>query len=100
MQSALASQQRAKLFVLAIRLLQCAGRVSQPQHALHHGLQIKQLRLLNADVPEETMVAIAAAAAAYLGHRAKRRAAHFTTSAIWQSGTRRRQHAHEPLHLR
>ncbi|HOQ53320.1 MAG TPA: hypothetical protein PLF56_06865 [Micropruina sp.] len=63
-------------------------------------VEIKQLRLLNADVPEETMVAIAAAVAAYLGHRAKRRVAHFTTSAIWQSGTRRRQHAHEPLHLR
>ena len=63
-------------------------------------VEIKQLRLLNADVPEETMVAIAAAVAAYLGFRAKRRQAHFTTSAIWQSGTRRRQHAHEPLHLR
>ena len=63
-------------------------------------VEIKQLRLLNADVPEETMVAIAAAVAAYLGHRARRRQAHFTTSAIWQSGTRRRQHAHEPLHLR
>ncbi|MBK8448188.1 MAG: hypothetical protein IPL41_16295 [Micropruina sp.] len=63
-------------------------------------VEIKQLRLLNADVPEETMVAIAAAVAAYLGFRAKRRQAHFTTSAIWQSGTRRRQHAHDPLHLR
>ena len=62
--------------------------------------EIKQLRLLNAEVPEDTMVAIAAAVAAYLGHRARRRQAHFTTSAIWQSGTRRRQHAHEPLHLR
>ena len=62
--------------------------------------EIKQLRLLNAEVPEDTMVAIAAAVAADLGHRARRRQAHFTTSAIWQSGTRRRQHAHEPLHLR
>ena len=62
--------------------------------------EIKQLRLLNAEVPEDTMVAIAAAVAAYLGHRARRRQAHFTTSAIWQSGTRRRQHSHDPLHLR
>ena len=62
-------------------------------------VEIKQLRLLNAEVPEETMVAIAAAAA-YLGYRAKRRQAAFNTSAIWQSGTRRRQHAHDPLHLR
>ena len=38
-------------------------------------LEIKQLRLQQADVPEETMVAIAAAVAAYLGHRAKRRQA-------------------------
>ncbi len=63
-------------------------------------VEIKQLRLLNADVPEETMVAIAAAVAAYLGHRAKRRQARFTTSEIWRSGTRRRQHSHDPLHLR
>ena len=63
-------------------------------------IEIKQLRLLNDEVPEETMVAIAAAVAAYLGHRARRRQAHFTTSAIWQSGTRRRQHSHDPLHLR
>ncbi|MCW3158968.1 hypothetical protein [Micropruina sonneratiae] len=63
-------------------------------------VEIKELRLLHADVPEETMVAIAAAVAAYLGHRAKRRQASFSKSAIWQSGTRRRQHAHEPLHLR
>lgn len=63
-------------------------------------VEIKQLRLLNAEVPEETMVAIAAAVAGYLGFRAKRRQAHFNTSPIWQSGTRRRQHAHDPLHLR
>ncbi|MFT3860473.1 hypothetical protein [Micropruina sp.] len=63
-------------------------------------VEITHLRLLNAEVPEETMVAIAAAVAAYLGHRAKRRQASFSNSAIWQSGTRRRQHAHDPLHLR
>ncbi len=66
----------------------------------HLEIEIKRLRLLNAEVPEETMVAIAAAVAAYLGHRARRRQAHFTTSAIWQGGTRRRQHSHDPLHLR
>ena len=43
---------------------------------------------------------LAAAVAAYLGYRAKRRQAAFNTSAIWQSGTRRRQHALDPLHLR
>ena len=63
--------------------------------------EIRSIKLLNAqNVPEETMVAIAAAVAAYLGHRAKRRQAHFTRSAAWQSTTRRSQHVHAPLHLR
>ena len=63
--------------------------------------EIKGIKLLNAqNVPEETMVAIAAAVAAYLGHRAKRRQAHFTQSSSWQSTTRRSQHVHAPLHLR
>ncbi len=63
-------------------------------------VEIKQLRLLHNDVPEETMVAIAAAVAAFLGHRAKKRQAQFGTSKAWQSGTRRQQHVHAPLHLR
>ena len=63
-------------------------------------VEIKQLRLLNADVPEETMVAIAAAVAAYLGHRAQRRVRHFNRSTQWLSQTRRAQHVHAPLHLR
>ena len=43
---------------------------------------------------------IAAAVAAYMGHRAKRRQAHFTRSSAWQSTTRRSQHVHAPLYLR
>ena len=63
--------------------------------------EIKSIKLLNAqNVPEETVVAIAAAVAAYLGHRAKRRQAHFTRSASWQTTTRRSQHVHAPLYLR
>lgn len=63
--------------------------------------EIKGIRLLNAqNVPEEVVVAIAAAVAAYLGHRAKRRQAHFTTSRNWLTTTRRSQHVHAPLHLR
>ena len=63
--------------------------------------EIKSIKLLNAqNVPEETVVAIAAAVAAYLGHRAKRRQAHFTRSTSWQATTRRSQHVHAPLHLR
>ena len=63
--------------------------------------EIKSIKLLNAqNVPEEVVVAISAAVAAYLGHRAKRRQAHFTRSGSWQSTTRRSQHVHAPLHLR
>ena len=63
--------------------------------------EVKSIRFLNAqNVPEEVVVAIAAAVAAYLGHRAKRRQAHFTSSASWQSTTRRSQHVHAPLYLR
>lgn len=63
--------------------------------------ELKSLRLLHAtDVPEETMVAIAAAVAAYLGHRAKKRQARFATNQGWQAATRRSQLNHAPLHLR
>ena len=63
-------------------------------------IKIKQLELHAQDVPEETLVAIAAAVAAYLGHRAKRRQPHFTTGRNWASNTRRAQHAHHPLYTR
>ncbi len=63
--------------------------------------EIKSIKLLNAqNIPEETMVAIAAAVAGYMGFRAKRRQAHFTTSRNWQATTRRSQLSHTPLHLR
>ena len=63
--------------------------------------EIKSIKLLNAqNVPEDVIIAISAAVAAYLGHKAKRRAGHFTRSAAWQSTTRRSQHVHAPLHLR
>ena len=63
--------------------------------------EIKSIKLLNAqNVPEEVVVAISAAVAAYLGHRAKRRQAHFTRASAWQSTTRASQHDRTPLHLR
>ena len=62
--------------------------------------QIKSLKLHAVDVPEETMVAIAAAVAAYLGHRAKKRQAVFATNRNWQAVTRRSQLNHAPLYLR
>ena len=63
--------------------------------------EIKSIKVLNTEfMPEEVLVAIAAGVAAYLGHRAKRRQAHFTTSRSWQTTTRGSQHVHTPLHLR
>ena len=46
------------------------------------------------------MVAIAAAVAAYLGHRAKRRQRHLTTGRNWTSATRRSQLSHHPTYTR
>ncbi len=63
-------------------------------------IKIKGLELRTSDVPEETLIAIAAAVAAYLGHRAKRRQRHFTTGRNWTSNTRRAQHTHHPLYTR
>jgi methylmalonyl-CoA carboxyltransferase large subunit len=63
-------------------------------------VKIKQLEVHAQDVPEETMIAIAAAVAAYLGHRAKRRQRHFGTGRNWASNTRRSQHTHHPLYTR
>ncbi len=63
-------------------------------------LKIKTLELKTADVPEEAMVAIAAAVAAYLGHRAKRRQRHLTTGRNWTSATRRSQLSHHPIYTR
>lgn len=61
--------------------------------------EIKSLKI-HQDVPEETMVAIAAAVAGYLGFRAQKRQASFATSRNWQVTTRRSQHVHQPLHMR
>jgi len=64
--------------------------------------EIKSIRLLtNDEVSEDVMVAIAAAVAAFLGHRARKRQATFArNAAAWQSATRRSQLNHAPIHLR
>lgn len=63
-------------------------------------VEIKSLKVLNQDVPEEVMVAIAAAVAGYLGFRAKKRQVKFAQSSNWQVTTRRSQHIHAPLYMR
>ena len=81
------------------QLLAAVNRLTERVESLE--AEVKSIKLLNAqNVPEETVVAIAAAVAAYLGHRAKRRQAHFTRSDSWQNTTRRSQHVHAPLYLR
>ena len=63
--------------------------------------EIKSLRLLQAaDVPEDTMVAIAAAVSAYLGNRPRRRTPQFEPSTAWQAATRRSQQNNAPIHMR
>ncbi len=63
------------------------------------GLETKvtSLEVRAQDVPEETMVAIAAAVSAYLGVRAQRRQPHFTNGRSWMAATRRTQHSHQPV---
>lgn len=63
-------------------------------------IKIKQLEMRTQDVPEEVMVAIASAVAAYLGHRAKRRQPHFGATRGWTNSTLRSQHSHHPLYTR
>jgi len=64
--------------------------------------EIRSIRMLtNDEVSEDVMVAIAAAVAAYLGHRArKRQAALARNTTAWQLATRRSQQNHAPIHLR
>ncbi len=64
--------------------------------------EVRSIRMLtNDEVSEDVMVAIAAAVAAYLGHRARKRQAAFArNAAAWQAATRRSQLNHAPIHLR
>jgi methylmalonyl-CoA carboxyltransferase large subunit len=63
--------------------------------------EIKSIRMLtNDEISEDVMVAIAAAVAAFLGHRARKRQASFTRSNAWTTATRRSQLNHAPIHLR
>ncbi len=63
--------------------------------------EVKSIRMLtNDEVSEDVMVAIAAAVAAFLGHRARKRQASFSHSTSWTTATRRSQLNHAPIHLR
>jgi methylmalonyl-CoA carboxyltransferase large subunit len=81
-------------------LLELVKSLSQRVDSLES--EIKSIRMLtNDEVSEDVMVAIAAAVAAYLGHRARKRQATFArNTAAWQAATRRSQLNHAPIHLR
>ena len=79
-------------------LLELVRTLSAKVDALE--VEIKSLKILSQDVPEEVMVAIAAGVAGYFGLRAKKRQVSFNASRNWQVTTRRSQHVHAPLHMR
>lgn len=62
--------------------------------------QVADLRGVATEVPEDVVLAISAAVAGYLGHKAKVRQIHFSSSRNWQSATRRAQQEHHPSHPR
>jgi len=60
--------------------------------------QVTALKLVGAqDVPEETLVAIAAGVAAYLGYAGVRTQPRFAASPGWTKGTRHGQLNHTPV---
>jgi methylmalonyl-CoA carboxyltransferase large subunit len=63
-------------------------------------LEVKHLSAKTEEVPQEHLVAIAAAVAAYFGERGQKRQPRFPTSPVWAGNTRRAQHAHHPLYSR
>ena len=82
------------------QLLELVRSLTERVEALESHVKVLQLHC-DAEVPEDVMVAIAAAVAAYLGHRARKRQAAFARDAIaWQAATRRSQLNHAPIHLR
>ena len=68
------------------------GQVSQLQK------DIKSLKIVNAqDVPEDTLVAIAAGVAAYLGYSGEKKQTRFASVPMWTKGTRVAQLNHTPV---
>ncbi len=81
-------------------LLELVRSLTERVELLEGHVKVLQLHC-DMEVPEDVMVAIAAAVAAYLGHRARKRQASFArNAAAWQAATRRSQLNHAPIHLR
>jgi methylmalonyl-CoA carboxyltransferase large subunit len=82
-----------------VELLELVKSLSERVDSLE--AEIKSIRMLtNDEVSEDVMVAIAAAVAAFLGHRARKRQASFSRGNSWTTATRRSQLNHAPIHLR
>lgn len=60
----------------------------------------KDVAALGKEIPEDHIVAIAAAVAGYFGLRAQIRQVRFGTTKSWIASTRRAQQEHHPLYLR
>ena len=68
------------------------GQVTQLQR------DVKSLKLVNAqDVPEDTLVAIAAGVAAYLGYKGEKKQTRFASLPVWTKGTRIARLNHTPV---
>jgi hypothetical protein len=61
-------------------------------------LEVKRLSAKTAEADEEHAVVIAAAVAAYLGLDRTKSQPHYPDSPVWNTNTRRAQHAHHPLY--
>jgi len=69
-----------------------SGRVTEMER------EITSLKLVNAqDVSEETLIAIAASVAAYLGYAGEKKQTRFASLPTWTKGTRVAQLNHMPV---
>ncbi len=62
--------------------------------------RIAKLEVKTKDVPEDHMMVIAAAVAAYLGEKGTRRQPRYASDGSWISSTRSTQHVHHSLYTR
>ena len=77
---------RGALEALAAQVTALEARVAELENA--------------AEIPEEDLIAIGAAVAAYFGHKAKVKAIRYGTQSRWAAATRERLHNRSVPHVR
>jgi len=77
---------RGALEALAAKVTALEARVAELENA--------------AEIPEEDLIAIGAAVAAYFGHKAKVKAIRYGTQSRWAAATRERLHNRSVPHVR